>query len=391
LPNPIKRKPFRNTLQAFVRNSRNIGLLLLAATAFSLTLSNLPVGPQYIAFINASNAFLQGSHLPHTPLQIINKGLMAIFFFLVALEIRRESLYGELSSLQQALLPAGAALGGMVVPALIFVLINHGTLYQSGWGIPMATDIAFSLGVASLLGKRFSVPLRVFLVALAIIDDLGAIVVVAFFYGGVVQWAYLLGAGATWLLLHQLNRLRWRLLGVQVVLGLLLWFLVYRSGISATVAGVCLAFVVPVRQITRCEKICHGPVNYLILPLFALANTAIVLSAPLQNLWESRLGLGIVVGLVLGKPVGIVLAALIMVRLKLAVLPPGITWKQMLGAGLLAGIGFTMSMLVAMLAFEDIATQNTAKISILVASALAATLGFVWMKTTAKAIGPRQH
>jgi NhaA family Na+:H+ antiporter len=244
----------------------------------------------------------------------------------------------------------------------------------------MATDIAFSLGVASLLGSKFPVRLKVFLTALAIIDDLGAIVVIALFYGGAIKGLYLLGAGLVLALLYWMNKRQMRFGIAHVLLGLLLWYLVYNCGIHATIAGVLFAFMVPTPQIPRLEMKLHNVVNFLILPLFALANTAIVLNVSVMSELTDTLGLGIVAGLVLGKPIGIFLACWLLVRNRLASLPLGINWMQLAGAGLLAGIGFTMSIFIAGLAFDDLHYQDISKIAILVAAVLSVLLSFVWFQ-----------
>lgn len=373
---------FVTYLQEFLHDSRSIGLLLLGCTVFSLILANTDAGPAVLHFLHWEATAMHALQLPHTPLHFINDGLMAVFFFLVGMEIKRELVIGELNTVRRAVLPLAAAAGGMIVPAAIYLLFNKGTEFQNGWGIPMATDIAFSLGVASLLGSKFPVSLKVFLTALAIIDDLGAIIVIALFYGGAVKGLYLLGAGLVLALLYWMNKRKMRFGIAHVLLGLLLWYLVFNCGIHATIAGVLFAFMVPTSQIPSLEMKLHNVVNFLILPLFAIANTAIVLNVSVMSELTNTLGLGIVAGLVLGKPIGIFLACWLLVRNRLASLPNGINWMQLAGAGLLAGIGFTMSIFIAGLAFDEMQYQDISKIAILVAALLSVLLTFIWFQVS---------
>jgi NhaA family Na+:H+ antiporter len=304
---------------------------------------------------------------------------MAVFFFLVGMEIKRELLEGELSSVQQSLLPVFAAIGGMVVPAMLYTLFNKGTIYQHGWGVPMATDIAFSLGIASMLGKRVPGSLKIFLTALAIIDDLGAILVIAFFYGAAVNWLYLLAGGIVFTVLLLLPRLKIRFGWWNYLLGIVLWYCVYNSGIHATIAGVLFAFTIPVSRLSKQEHRLHVPVNFIILPVFALANTAIAIPADFTEAFGSSLNYGIIAGLFLGKPLGILLACWCLTRLKWGRLPEGVNWMQMAGIGILAGIGFTMSIFISMLAFTDQSMQDMAKVGVLIASLLAMITGYLWL------------
>jgi NhaA family Na+:H+ antiporter len=304
---------------------------------------------------------------------------MAIFFFLAGMEIKRELVTGELSSVKKSLLPIFAAIGGMLVPALMFAMIARGSSYMPGWAIPTATDIAFTLGVASLLGKRVPAALKVFITALAIIDDLGAILVIAIFYGGSLHWLYLLGAAVIAVIIHQLNKRKIAFGWPHFLLGLVLWYCMFNSGIHATVAGVVFALLVPVPLLPTYEKAFHTPVYFIILPIFALANTAIVFPAdPIHSL-SGPLSLGIIAGLVLGKPLGIFLACYFLISKKWAQLPTGVNWHKLIGAGMLAGIGFTMSIFISALAFTDAATEDIAKMSVLVASLLAMVLGYGWL------------
>lgn len=381
MPLGFLRRRFINYLQEFIHDSRAIGIVLLFCTLLSLLVANTEWGPFINDWLVAEWHGLANLHLPHSFLHLINDGLMALFFFLVGMEIKRELVEGELSSVKRALLPIAAAAGGMVMPALIFLLFNKGTVFQNGWGIPTATDIAFSLGVASMLGNRFPNNLKIFLTALAIIDDLGAILVIAFFYGEAVKLLWLVAAGAIVFVLYWLNKRRYPFGAFQVVLGLLLWYAVFNSGIHATIAGVVFAFMVPTGQLASWERKLHNPANFVILPLFALANTAIVINASmLGEVWSSTLGLGVMAGLLAGKPLGIFLACRAMVRNNVAQLPKGINWSQLFGAGIVAGIGFTMSIFITGLAFTDPKYQDISKIAILFAALLSIIAGVGWFR-----------
>lgn len=374
----LKRR-FITYLQEFIHDSRAIGIILLVNTVLALLLANSPWGGQFISAISTEFEFLHHWHLPHSPLHFINDGLMAVFFFLVGMEIKRELVMGELSSVKRAILPIGAAVGGMVIPAVLYILFNKGGQFQQGWGVPTATDIAFSLGVASMLGKKFPANLKIFLMALAIIDDLGAILVIAFFYGGAINGMYLLLAAFIMLLLYFMNRRKMAFGTVHFVLGILLWYCLFNSGIHATIAGVLLAFMVPDRQLAGFEMKLHNPVNFFILPVFALVNTAIVVNAGmLQEASTNTLAWGVMAGLVLGKPLGITLACWLLVRKKAAELPSGINWYYIIGAGILAGIGFTMSIFITGLAFAEAQYQDISKIAILIAALVSVLLALWW-------------
>jgi len=368
-----------NPLQRIVGDSRSVGIILFACSIVSIMLANTSFGEQYIDSWSFSFHFPGSIHLPHSLLHWINDGAMAVFFFLVGMEIKRELLEGELSSVQQSLLPVFAAIGGMVVPAILYTLFNKETVYQHGWGIPMATDIAFSLGVASMLGKRVPGSLKVFLTALAITDDLGAILVIALFYGAAVNWLYLLAGGIAFTVLLLLPRLKIRFGWWNYLLGILLWYCIYNSGIHATIAGVLFAFTIPVSQLSKQEHRLHVPVNFIILPVFALANTAIAIPSDFAVAFGSSLSYGIIAGLFLGKPLGILLACWCITRLKWGRLPEGVSWMQMAGIGILAGIGFTMSIFISMLAFTDQSMQDMAKVGVLLASLLAIVTGYLWL------------
>ncbi|MBN8859300.1 MAG: Na+/H+ antiporter NhaA [Sphingobacteriales bacterium] len=368
-----------NPLQRIVGDSRSVGIILFACSIVSIMLANTSFGEQYIDSWSFSFHFPGSIHLPHSLLHWINDGAMAVFFFLVGMEIKRELLEGELSSVQKSLLPVFAAIRGMVVPAILYTLFNKETVYQHGWGIPMATDIAFSLGVASMLGKRVPGSLKVFLTALAIIDDLGAILVIALFYGAAVNWLYLLAGGIAFTVLLLLPRLKIRFGWWNYLLGILLWYCIYNSGIHATIAGVLFAFTIPVSQLSKQEHRLHVPVNFIILPVFALANTAIAIPSDFAVAFGSSLSYGIIAGLFLGKPLGILLACWCITRLKWGRLPEGVSWMQMAGIGILAGIGFTMSIFISMLAFTDQSMQDMAKVGVLLASLLAIVTGYLWL------------
>jgi len=379
---PLRR--LKKPIQLFTQDSRSVGILLLACTAISLVIANLPQGIGYVNFWNREIEWLHTLHLPHSPLHLVNDGLMALFFFLAGMEIRQEMQEGELSTLNKAALPVAAAVGGMIVPAILYILFNKGTEYSGGWAIPASTDIAFSLGVASLLGKRVPVTLKIFLTALAIIDDLGAIIIIALFYGEPVKAFYLLGAVAIILILHLLNRQKVKFGILHILFGLLLWYAIFNSGIHATVAGVIFALLIPRQLLGHIRHQLHHPVNFIIIPIFALANTAIIFPENAGAALTSSLSWGIILGLVLGKPIGIFLASYLLVQKKKAELPEGVSWMQLTGAGFLAGIGFTMSIFIAMLAFSQPAVQDIAKVAVLVASLVAIICSIIWLRWTGR-------
>ena len=348
------------------------GLLLVLATILSLGLSNSAVSAKYLAIWQQHVGF-GALHLSVE--HWINDGLMTIFFFTVGLEIKREMLEGDLAEPRQALLPALAAVGGVVVPALIHLALNVGTPAASGWAIPSATDIAFSLGILALLGKRVPPSLRLFLTALAIIDDLMAVLIIAAFYSGSLHGGYLGGAAAILSLLVLLNRMEVNKLAPYLLLGIALWFCVLQSGIHATVAGVLLALTIPLRRIEGLEHVMQRPVSYVLLPLFALCNTTIVLGSGAGAGLFSNLTLGIAGGLFLGKPLGIVGVVALLVRLGWASLPENVSWPQMIGLGFTAGIGFTMAIFIATLSYPDPAAVDSAKLAVLLGSLVAALVG----------------
>lgn len=373
----IWKKAF-NPIRLFLSDSRAVGIILILCTILSLILANSSMGESYRHFWNAE--ILSAANLPSSPGHWINDFLMAFFFLLAGMEIKRELVAGELSSFKKAVLPFGAALGGMIVPALIFLLFNSGTAHAHGWGIPTATDIAFSLGVASLFGKRVPVGLKILLMALAIIDDLGAIIVIAIFYGAKIHFGFLIGSGVIYLLLWACNYFKIKYGIIQIILSLLLWYSLLNAGIEGSIAGVLVAFATPVMMLPKIEKRIYHVVNFCIIPLFALANTAILIPGNIIGSLGSTIAMGVMAGLVLGKPIGIFLFSRLLVALKIAKLPQHVNWPQILCMGTLAGIGFTMSIFTTALAFEAEAARDIAKIAILISmviSVLVSWLNFI--------------
>lgn len=352
-------------LRFLLSDSRGTGILLIICTIFSLLLSNLLIGDWYRGLWNHEIEVFSSLHLPQSFGHWINDFLMAFFFLLAGMEIKRELLAGELSTFKKAVLPFGAALGGMIVPALIFLLINKGSAFSSGWGIPTATDIAFSIGVASLFGKRIPVELKILLMALAIIDDLGAIVVIALFYGGKIHAGFLIGAAVVYALLWILNIRKVKFGALHIVLSFVLWYFMFNSGIEAGITGVLVAFALPVKDLAKVENVIHKPVNFAIIPLFAMANTALLINGNISDTINSTIATGVIAGLVIGKPVGIFLFSRLLVLLKVAHLPRNVNWQQIFFMGSLAGIGFTMSIFTTSLAFKGEASKDIAKLAIL--------------------------
>ena len=382
--------PTRRLTETFIRffeSEKSGGMLLLICTALSLTLANSALGAPYLAFWKTEWLGLSLEHW-------INDGLMAIFFLMIGLELERELYVGELSNLRNALLPMFAALGGMLAPALIHYGFNAGLPSQAGIGIPMATDIAFALGALALLGARVPASLKIFVVAFAVIDDLGAVVMIALFYSTDLSMAHLAGSLAVWLALLLLNRvMRVSYLPVYLVAGLLMWVLMLKSGIHATIAGVMLAFAIPFWSRSdeepspshRLENWLHKPIAFVVLPLFALANTGVLLNTNLMSELLSTNGIGIMAGLIIGKPLGVVLLSIIAVWLGLCKLPPDMRIAHLAGAGMLGGIGFTMAIFITNLAFSDAPVSiNTSKIAIFCASLIAGILGLAWLRMCAK-------
>ena len=370
------------------------GLVLLISAVIALIISNSNFSSLYFEtlqsylFIGINNIGLKMS-LHHW----INDALMAVFFFFVTLEIKREFILGELSSPKQALLPIIAAIGGMLVPALIYIYINFGNGDTiNGWAIPSATDIAFSLGVLSLLGSRVPISLKVFLTALAIIDDLGAIIIIAFFYTGDLSIQYLSLLLLTFIALLILNKSGIKKFLPYLILGLILWFFTYQSGVHATISGVLLATVIPHRKkneeyslLTKIEHNISSYVAFGIMPLFALANAGVSLDGINLESLLSPVPLGIVLGLFVGKQIGVFLFSIISIKLKIAQMPNNANWMSFYGVGILAGIGFTMSLFIGNLAFvENIEYIDGVKIGVLTGSLLSALIGYSLLLLTAK-------
>ena len=381
--------------QKFFHSSKTSGILLILCVFLSLIIANTSSAEDFQNFLDAKIG-TEIFHLNYSLSVWINDGLMAIFFLLVGLEIKRELVEGELSDIKKASLPIFAAIGGMLIPALIFIAFNHSTDYKNGWAIPMATDIAFSLAIISLLGKSVPNSLKIFLSALAIVDDLGAIIVIALFYTDSIDWLSLGVCGGITLLLIILNKLKVTKIIFYLVPGLFLWYFMHHSGIHATIAGVILAFTIPtnvsdteISPLEKLEEQLHIPVSFFIMPIFALANTNITFQAEVLDHFVSPLSLGIIFGLFAGKVLGINLFSFLAIRFKLGELPAFSAWKEMIGVGFLAGIGFTMSIFVSLLAFPgNIENQDISKISILFASVLSGIVGFIILKTKKKSSLP---
>lgn len=383
IKNTLKKISKTELFNEFFENEKASGLVLISCTLISLILANSIFSSQYLHTWHTTFA---GNSLEYW----INDGLMTIFFLLIGLELEREIYQGELSNIKDALLPIFAALGGMLIPAGLYLLLNYGTIAHSGAGIPMATDIAFALGVLSLLGSRVPLSLKIFLTALAVIDDLGAIFVIAIFYTKTIFWGNLLSAFGVLLFLFILNRMKVRSLIPYLIGGVIMWWFMLHSGIHATITGVLLAFVIPFgngdKKSTsyRLQHFLHKPVGFFILPLFALANTAIVVSSNIGDTLAQHYSMGIALGLIVGKPLGIFLFSFLAVSAGVCKLPDDLNWKIMASVGFLGGIGFTMSIFVTLLAFDDQTVINNAKFVILISSLFAGTLGFLFLKKTLK-------
>lgn len=368
----------------FFRRDSFAGILMLVCAAVSLALSNTSLGTYYQWLWNYS---LMGHPVAHW----INDGLMAVFFLLIGLEMKRELLVGQLRTFDRAMLPAVAAIGGMVLPALIYLSFNYGQPTQNGFAIPLSTDIAFVIGVLALLGDKVPASLHVLLTSLAVVDDLGAILVIALFYTDDLQFPFLIAAGLATLLLLILNR--WFHINrtwVYGMGGIALWFLVMESGIHSSITGILLAMAVPFRKgagdapAALWERGLHKPVYFFVLPLFVLANTAIgIRDTSFSQLWQPHT-IGIAVGLLLGKPLGILLMSWIVIKLGWSRMPDAMRWRHLLGGGMLCGIGFTMAIFVTLLSFDTPALVNSAKLTILLTSTLAAVAGTLTLLTSNK-------
>ena len=424
--------------QRFFKVEAASGILLLICTAIAMVMANSSLSDIYNSMVNRELSVQVGSvFILSKPLILwINDGLMAIFFFVVGLEIKREILVGELSTFRQAALPIFAAIGGMVIPASVFIILHGNNPGSEGWGIPMATDIAFSLGILSLLGKRVPLALKVFLAAFAIVDDMGAVMVIAAFYSESVGWEYLLIAGALFVMLAMAIRAGMRSNGIFLVVSIFIWYYFLKSGLHPTVAGVALALIVPARRSIKLnvfnrvmqsslkpfegsdseEKLMlnkeqlealdnlevyygkvhsplqymehrlHGFTSYVVMPVFAIANAGVLLSAAPGEAVVGPLSINIALALVLGKVLGILIFAWLGIRLKLTALPEGTRWVHMVGLGLLGGIGFTMSMFISSLAYGDAGLLNHAKIGILLGSLVAGVGGYLVLRYTLKPV-----
>jgi NhaA family Na+:H+ antiporter len=427
---PARLKRIHLTIfQRFFRTETFGGLVLLGSGLAALAIANSPLAEAYnhvweipLTIGIAPHELSLGLH------EWINDGLMAVFFLLVGLEIKRELLAGELSSPRQAALPIACAIGGMVVPAVIYLIFNSSGLGAHGWGIPMATDIAFALGALNLIAPRAPIGAKVLLTALAIVDDMGAVLVIALFYSEAIVWSALGGAAVTLLVLIGFNMMGIRPLWPYLLGGAVLWLFVHASGVHATIAGVALAFAIPTHTrinpvefsrearsllddfnrtetgdllvltskgqqealfslqrasrgvtapVLRLEQALHNFSAFVVMPLFAFANAGVKIDLSVQHI---EIGLGVLTGLVLGKPLGIMMAAIIAVKTGIATLPQAVNWRSMLGYGFLAGIGFTMSLFVAMLAFDDTALVDAAKRGIIAGSLLAGVAGAVILR-----------
>ena len=423
-------------IQEFLHQEASGGILLIIATVIALAWANSPFADSYHSLWHTYFTIdLAGMGLKYSLHHWINDGLMVVFFFVVGLEIKRELLVGELSSAKKAALPIAAALGGMIFPALFYVMLNSGTEGASGWGIPMATDIAFVVGILALLGKRVPLALKIFILALAIVDDLGAVLVIAIFYTSNISFTSLLIAGGILILLIAMNRIGVRNLLLYTLVGIALWLAFLKSGVHATVAGVLLAFTIPVssrintkkfrnetesllkdfdnagehgdnvltnsERLTiidhienNCEKILtplqrfeqglHPWVSFFIMPVFALANAGVTIGSGFGSAIAHPVSLGIILGLFIGKQIGIFGFSYLAVKLKIASEPEGVSWQKIYAASILAGIGFTMSLFIANLAFNSEELLNIAKVGILSASLISGIIGFLILKSALK-------
>ena len=364
----------------FFNSEKAGGLILIICTLLSIIITNSAFGNYYIQFWDLQFAH---HHLSHW----INDGLMTIFFLLIGLELEREIYNGELSNIKNALLPISAAIGGMIVPAIIYLIFNYGSPTQSGAGIPMATDIAFALGILSLLGNKVPTSLKVFLTALAVIDDLGAILIIAFFYTKTIIWSNLIISLSIFLVLLIMNRSKVYNLIPYLIGGFFMWYFMLNSGVHATITGVLLAFAIPFSHGKRnstsyiLQDWLHKPVAFLILPLFALANTAIVFGKEWHLAYTQNYTIGIALGLIIGKPLGIFVFSYFSTKFKICSLPDDMNWRSVIGVGFLGGIGFTMSIFVTLLAFSDQTHIINSKIMIISASIISGLIGVLFLKS----------
>jgi len=382
---------FSNLFKGFFDSEKVAGLILVICTIVSLVIANSAFGENYIHLIHQKiNLSFANLSLNLSLEHWVNDGLMAIFFLMVGLEVEREMYVGELAEFKKAILPLAAAIGGICVPALVHFIFNSGTETQAGFAIPMATDIAFALGILALAGNKVPTTVKVFLTALAIIDDIGAILIIAFFYTKTVLFTYLLIALGIFLGLIVLNRLRVNNLFFYILPGIAMWYCFLQSGVHATIAGVLLAFVIPFHNDDdenvsyQLQHFLHKPVAFIIVPIFAFVNTAILIPSNITASLSSSNSLGIILGLVIGKLIGIFTFPFLLVKVGMARLQEGVTWKNLVGIGLLGGIGFTMSMFISNLAFTDPALVSSSKLSIVIASTVSAMLGLAIFLTNRK-------
>lgn len=383
---PIASGRIQSTLRRFLDGEASGGLVLMAVAALAILTANSPLADTYF---HALHVYIGPLSLQHW----VNDALMALFFLLVGLEIKREMLDGQLSSWSRRVLPGAAAAGGMLFPALIYLALNWSdTSALRGWAIPTATDIAFALGVISLFGSRVPSSLKIFLAALAIIDDLGAVIVIALFYTSELNMMALGGAALVLAALYGLNRTKVTVLWPYLLLGVILWVLVFISGVHATLAGVMLALTIPLKltpgapealhdesPLHRLENALHKPVAFLIVPVFGFANAGVSLAGVSLGVFSEPLTMGIALGLLLGKLLGVVGTVALLVKLGLAHLPAKATWGQMTGTAFLCGIGFTMSLFIGLLAFDDPAVQDNVKIGILMGSVVSGVIGAAFL------------
>ena len=395
-PSAAESRPSASVIRRFLASSSSGGLILMAAAAAALIVANSPLADSYNSGLKT---YVGGLSVLHW----INDALMAVFFLLVGLEIKREVLDGQLATWSRRILPGAAALGGMIGPAVIYLLINQGPMgHPRGWAIPAATDIAFALGVLALLGSRVPMTLKVFLTALAIIDDLGAVVIIALFYTSELDPLALGAAAGTVGLLVALNRRGVTRLAPYLLLGAVLWFFVLRSGVHATLAGVTLALTIPLRRRDAAPDDPHSPLHrlehaiapwttFLIVPIFGFANAGVTLVGASPGVLLEPVPLGVAAGLILGKQAGVFLSSWAVIRMGWAELPMYAGWKQLYGVSLLCGIGFTMSLFIGLLAFPDSpALQDAVKIGVLGGSLICGLLGYALLRTTRPRVPARQ-
>jgi NhaA family Na+:H+ antiporter len=397
MKNIVKMK-ITNPFLYFFKNESASGLVLMTCAIIAMIIANSNLVETYNNILHKYiNIGYREFSISMSLLHWINDGLMAMFFFVVGMEIKREVVFGELKSLNKTILPISAAIGGMVVPAIIYGLFNYNSPTISGWGIPMATDIAFALGILSLVGKKAPKGIVVFLTALAIVDDLGAIIVIAVFYTSKISWMGLIIGLVILMALILANKFKVKFISIYIILGIILWVCFLKSGIHATIAGVLLGMVLPVGEnanefktsiLYKLEHTLTPWSSFLVMPVFALANSGITIDFnSLTTAIFEPVSLGIIFGLFIGKQIGIFGASYILVKLKVAKLPAQVTKRHIYGASILGGIGFTMSLFVSSLSFTDETVLATAKISIIIASILAAALGsiiFVLIKPKSK-------